>query len=160
MPRANDTPTARCVTTPEAVRRCSRDAGFLSGLRDIYRLVDAAVALRAAVCLQDGICCRFDLVDHRLYLSAGELALLTERPPPRGPSGPGRCPYQVGSRCAARRRRPLGCRVFFCDPNETEWSHATCERFHREIRALHERRRLPYAYVELLAGIDGSRPPP
>jgi Fe-S-cluster containining protein len=35
-------------------------------------------------CLAGGNCCRFDLVGHRLYVSAGELALLTLELPPAG----------------------------------------------------------------------------
>ena len=157
MPRANSPPAAPAPAPSEAVRRCRQDAEFLAALEDIYRRLDAAVAARGVVCRADGACCKFDAFDHKLYLSTGELALPPPSPPPAPPAA-GRCPYQVGPRCTARRRRPLGCRVFFCDPGAAEWGRAACETFHGEIRALHERHALPYAYVELSAGIEAACP--
>ena len=62
-----------------------------------------------------GTCCKLNLRDHRLYVSVGELALLTLESPP-APQRAWRCHClsQVGPECTAYRRRPLGCRVFFC----------------------------------------------
>ena len=101
------------------------------------------------------MCCNFDLAGHRLYVSTGELAVLTATTPPgRSTNGSRRCPYQVGPRCAARARRPLGCRTFFCDPGLTEPCQTVYEAHHAELRRLHERHRIPYAYVELVAAIQ------
>jgi len=120
----------------------------------VYRRVDAAAAARGAVCLGGGACCKFDLAGHRLYLSTGELALLTLEAPPRpARSRRRRCPYQVGPRCVARDRRPLGCRIFFCSPGLGEWCRCAYERFHRRIRELHAQQDLPYLYVELTDAI-------
>ena len=137
-----------------AVEKCRRRAGFLAALGELYEAVDAEVARQTPTCLGGGACCKFDLAGHRLMLSTGELALLSE-------AGCGdvrrcerlRCPYQIGPRCSARMIRPLGCRVFFCDSALQDWCGDTYEKFHRRIRALHERFAVPYAYVELTAGL-------
>lgn len=143
----------------QAVRRCRGEPAFLDALRGVYRTVDEAVNRRGALCLGGGACCRFDLMGHRLMLSTGELALLTLRPPPGG-RGAGRlpCAYQRGPRCAARRRRPLGCRVYFCRAELEDFCHQTYEASHERIRRLHERHALPYAYVELTAALNELRP--
>ena len=135
---------------PEAVDRCRSDDAFLEGLREIYEQADRSVA--GEVCMGGGVCCKFDLLGHRLYLSSGELALLTLEPPPAlRRAGQRRCPYQVGPECTAYRRRPLGCRVFFCKKKVGLGSdlQPLYERLHRQIRRLHQSHWLPYAYAEM-----------
>ena len=96
-------------TIAEAVALCGQDQPFLQALAKLYRCADAAVAKRGARCMGGGACCRFDLVDHRLYLSTGELAMLSAAlPADASACRAGRCPYQLGPRCTARDRRPLG----------------------------------------------------
>jgi hypothetical protein len=136
----------------EAVAQCLADAEFTPALRSIYARADAAVARRGFACRACGACCRFEGTGRRLFLSTGELALLASAPAPAGPRGLG-CPYQLGARCMARERRGLGCRVFFCADDAAEWSHRTYEKWHAEIRALHDRRGVPYRYVELTAAL-------
>jgi len=136
-----------------AVNLAGSDAAFLAALAEIYRGVDDEVRKSAALCLGGGACCKFDLMDHKLYLSTGELALLTQEPPPAPACGVGRCPYQFGPRCTARARRPLGCRTFFCQPRSKDFLGHLYERSHRRIRLLHQRHWLPYAYVELPEGL-------
>jgi len=135
------------------VIRARSDARFIAGLRETYRQVDLDVGRQNTSCRACGDCCRFDRTDHRLYVSTGELALLTAAAP-AGPRSvqPLHCPYQDADRCRARDRRPLGCRVFFCDEDLQAWSRDSYERFHRLIRRLHDEARLPYAYIEMTAG--------
>lgn len=138
----------------DAVAACARDGAFLAGLREVYGRADAAVEAAAATCLGGGACCRFDLAGHRLYASAGEMALLLATRPPRPRrTSRGRCPYQVGPACTARRNRPLGCRLYFCRGPAAEGLKATCERLHGLVRRLHERHGLTYVYAELTAGL-------
>ena len=142
------------------VRACLRP-GFLADLRRLYDRVEAASARGPERCLGGGACCRFDLAGHRLYVSTGELALLVSQ---GGADGlePGRsvrlrCPYQYGPRCRARAVRPLGCRVYFCRPVCPEHARARYEKYHRLIRLLHHRHRLPYRYVELTSALAELR---
>jgi len=153
MPPGDDAP-AEPLNIARAVRLCQADETFVPALRQLYRAVDAETAASGLTCMGGGACCKFDLADHRLYLSTGELALLTAEPPP-GPLGrPGRCPYQLGPRCLGRDRRPLGCRTFFCAPRGQDVRVRLYEAYHRQIRSLHERRWLPYAYVELTSTLS------
>ena len=81
--------------------------------------LDAAVARLGPVCRISGRCCRFREYGHTLFLSAPEADyLLSEAPAPVRPLDDGEtCPWQdVRGRCTARDARPLGCRVYFCDP--------------------------------------------
>jgi Fe-S-cluster containining protein len=146
---------AECeVTLAGAVGLCQADEHFLASLRDLYDGADRAIASTGAICAGGGACCRFDLMDHRLYLTAGELALLVHRHPADAiESDLGRCPYQLGPRCTARRDRPLGCRTFFCDRTRESATRQIHEEFHTRITLLHQRHCLPYRYAELLAGL-------
>lgn len=79
--------------------------------------------------------------------------MLCEQPPPNAPQ-PLQCPYQVGRSCSARDRRPLGCRVYFCDALDPDGQQAVYERFHRAVVELHRRFSLEYRYVELTTALQ------
>lgn len=64
------------------------------------------------------------------------------------------CPYQVGGLCTARERRPLGCRVFFCDPDAQEWQPLAYERYLTELKQIGAEAGLPYQYVEWLSALQ------
>ena len=136
----------------DAVARCSAEPTMMEELRRIYADADRAVARTGTVCLGGGNCCKFDLFDHRLYLTPVELSLLVSSPrnAVRGRS-PKRCPYQVGPRCTAYPHRPLGCRIFFCRAEKQQFEQMY-EQYHREIQDLHESYCIPYSYGELTSG--------
>jgi Fe-S-cluster containining protein len=136
-----------------AAARCRADAGFLEALRTLYAAVDAAVAARGWHCKACGACCDFTSSGHRLYVSTGELALLTSAAPPQALAA-GRCPYQIDGRCTVREARALGCRLFFCDPAAREVFQQDYETYHRQLRRLHQAAGLPYRYVELTAAME------
>jgi hypothetical protein len=134
----------------EDVLRCMEHGQFLAELSRILLQAEEALASCGAVCLGGGACCKFDLAGHRLFVSTGELALLLgSSRAPLPPSGEGRCPHQVGPRCTARERRPLGCRTFFCRVRTPSVLADVYERHHGLIRSLHQTHCLPYAYAEL-----------
>ena len=157
----------------EAVRLCAGIGPFLAEMRGLYEEADRRVARGPDRCLGGGGCCKFDLFGHRLYLTAGELAILTLEPPrakagpsqwagfagAKGGNGQGkdtrgcRCPYQARGRCGAYARRPLGCRVYFCRPADPEAPGRTYEEFHSRMALLHRRFALPYLYVELTGAL-------
>jgi len=138
----------------KAVDFCRQNKEFLQQLKKIYAEVDKFISESNPKCLGGGVCCKFDLMGHRLYLSVGELAVLTEKQPANKERYlEKRCPYQLGPRCIARENRPLGCRTFFCDKISENLFQTTYERFHREIQQLTQTHCLPYAYVELTFGL-------
>ncbi len=86
-------------------------------LRLIYQEADAAVEGAGPVCRSSGRCCRFREWGHTLFLSRHEAEFLLEGAPDfEGPVDDSFCPFQMGNVCTAREHRPLGCRVYFCDP--------------------------------------------
>jgi len=137
----------------QAVRQASGSAAFLRELQDQLQRAEEETAPPPAACKACGRCCDFAAMDHRLLVSTGELALLASQAPPNRPA-PLRCPYQIRSRCTARQRRPLGCRLFFCDKSITESMSSNYERFHRQIIRLHHKHSLPYHYAEMTAWLE------
>ncbi|MCK4602383.1 MAG: hypothetical protein KAU28_07940, partial [Phycisphaerae bacterium] len=130
-----------------AVADSGARAELLAEVAGLYRRADARIAAVGATCLGGGACCRFDLASHRLYVSTAELAALVQQTPVVWPAGPGRCPYQLGPRCMARDRRPLGCRTYFCNTLSSSMLQAIYEQFHDLFRSLHQRLGAEYHYV-------------
>lgn len=84
---------------------------------EVYAVADVAVAAARPRCDVSGRCCRFTEYGHTLFISHFEAdLLLTAAPPFARPVTPDGCPFQVGGLCTVREVRPLGCRIFFCDP--------------------------------------------
>lgn len=113
------------------------DGEFSAILHGLYRELDAEIARHAPVCVVSGRCCRFEEYGHTLFLSAPELALLlAEAPPPSRPLDEGRtCPWQDRQgRCNARDARPLGCRVYFCDPAFQDVAPGISETYIRRLK--------------------------
>ncbi|HZJ69582.1 MAG TPA: hypothetical protein VFF36_01525 [Planctomycetota bacterium] len=115
-------------------------------LAALYAHVDAEIAARRPRCELSGRCCDFERSDHRLY--ATDLETAAARAAAGGvPDAPsGRCPWYVDGLCRNRAGRPLGCRVYFCDPGWESEMPAVYERYHAELRAVHDRHGLPYRY--------------
>ena len=83
----------------------------------VYAAADAAVTAAAPRCDASGRCCRFTEYGHTLFISAFEAELLLETAPAFAqPVSRDGCPFQVKGLCTARETRPLGCRIYFCDP--------------------------------------------
>jgi Fe-S-cluster containining protein len=121
-------------------------------------MIDDAVHAMRPHCLASGHCCRFEAHGHRLYASGLEVArcIAICEAEGRGISAAdvtaaverGDCPWQIGRLCTAREGRPTGCRVYFCDPRVGELVPELAERAHAEIRSIHDRFEIPYAYGE------------
>ena len=109
-------------------------------------------------CLASGSCCRFEEHGHRLYATGLEVARCVSICRQEGRAitvadiesavESGNCPWQDGRLCTAREGRPTGCRVYFCDPRLQDLVPDLAEDAHRDIRAIHERFSIPYAYGE------------
>ncbi|MGH7214404.1 MAG: hypothetical protein ACREIT_06545, partial [Tepidisphaeraceae bacterium] len=65
-----------------------------------------------------------------------------------GRGGQSGCPFQLDKLCTVHAIRPFGCRIFFCDSTATQWQQEQYERFHAELKRLHEQLDVPYFYVE------------
>jgi hypothetical protein len=127
--------------TPETIRQ---------RVLEIYKGADADVAAAGPVCIASGRCCRFKEYGHTLFLSNLEAdVLLSAAPPYEQPVSADFCPFQKDKLCTAREPRPLGCRVYFCDPNYQERSREITETHLRRLKALAVELGLPWHYAPL-----------
>ena len=58
------------------------------------------------------------------------------------------CPHAYAGRCHARARRPLGCRIFYCDPAAQHWQGPLTEEFLEHLNRLHWELGVPYFYAD------------
>src|SRR3954467_1362959 len=117
---------------------------------DLYREVDRAVAAAGPVCVASGRCCRFKEYGHTLFLTTLEAdALLAAAPPYDGPVTAEFCPFQKGNLCTAREPRPLGCRVYYCDPAYQETMTAITDRYLRRLKDLADEHGTGWRYAPL-----------
>jgi hypothetical protein len=135
-------------------------------LEKLYRELDAALAAAGPRCDLSGRCCRFREHGHMLFLSEMEAERLLEQPFPAGASrSEDGCPYQVDGLCTAREHRPLGCRVYFCDPTFAERQIEISESFIRRLKSLHEalgrawRYQPLHAFFERKDVLENASPP-
>jgi Fe-S-cluster containining protein len=135
-----------------AVRKAARREEVPALVATIYADLELQIARRKPVCVVSGRCCRFDEYGHRLFVTTIELAAFVshlEKENRSIPVSDGRgCPFQINRLCSVHAIRPFGCRVFFCDSTSFDWQTEQYERFHRELKTLHQELDVPYFYVE------------
>ncbi|WP_206108182.1 hypothetical protein [Paludisphaera soli] len=118
----------------------------------LYKDLEGEVSEVGPVCQLSGRCCRFEEYGHTLFLSAPEAAvLIADAPPPVRPLDEGlTCPWQdLQGRCTAREARPLGCRVYYCDPVFDEHAPRLTEHFLGRLKALVDAEEWPWDYAPL-----------
>jgi hypothetical protein len=128
------------------------DPAARAELRALYAQLDAEVDKIGPVCRLSGRCCRFREYGHTLFVSTPEVQFLLESAPePQRPLDRGEtCPWQDSlGRCTARDCRPLGCRVYYCDPSYEQAAHELSERFIAGLKRLADRHGLPWNYAPL-----------
>ncbi len=136
----------------DATLQDQQEAAFRESLHALYTELDIAIAARAPVCQLSGRCCRFEEYGHTLFVSEPEAALLlSEAPAPSRPLDDGKtCPWQDDrGRCTARDARPLGCRVYFCDPAYQSEAPALSERYLGRLKRLVDAFDLSWNYAPL-----------
>ena len=126
----------------------------MNALRDallaIYDDLAADIARAAPVCELSGRCCRFKEYGHTLFLSRPEAELLLEHGlPANAVVDEAGCPFQINGLCTARERRPLGCRVYYCDPNYAGVGEVLSERYVGRLKQLHDAGMTPWDYRPL-----------
>lgn len=117
---------------------------------DLYQEVDREVAAAGPVCVASGRCCRFKEYGHVLFLSNLEAdVLLAQAPPYEKPVTADFCPFQKDNLCTAREPRPLGCRIYYCDPNYQETGNRITEESLRRLKELALARGVEWRYAPL-----------
>jgi hypothetical protein len=119
-------------------------------IQQVYSEADADVAAAGPKCDASGRCCRFKEYGHTLFVSSLEAEVLLESAPPfERPVSGDFCPFQVDNLCTARDPRPLGCRVYFCDPNYQETGNRITEAYLRQLKSLAEESGIAWRYAPL-----------
>jgi len=117
---------------------------------ELYEEVDRAVAAAGPVCIASGRCCRFKEYGHVLFISNLEAdLLLASAPPYEQPVSSDFCPFQKDKLCTAREPRPLGCRVYFCDPTYQQAAHRITEEFLQRLKKLARDTNTEWRYAPL-----------
>lgn len=129
-------------------------------VREVYAFVDASVSAAAPRCDASGRCCRFAEYGHTLFLSHFEAEiLLATAPPYTKPVGRESCPFQVKGLCTARSERPLGCRIYFCDPHYEGVGEAITEEALRRLKQIADEFQTGWRYAPLHQFLnDAERP--
>ena len=126
---------------------------------ELYREVDAAVATAGPVCIASGRCCRFKEYGHVLYLSSLEAdVLLAGAPSYEKPVSRDFCPFQKDNLCTAREPRPLGCRVYYCDPAYQETGNQITETYLARLKSLAREHGVPWRYAPLHEFLNAGEP--
>jgi hypothetical protein len=154
------------VIPVEELIRAARRPEVREAVERLYADAEAEIAAHAPTCWNKGECCQFGQYGHRLYVTALEVACylaqggLTEAgPQPALDARADACPHAREGRCQARDRRPLGCRIFYCDPAAQHWQGPLTERCLQRLRSLHDELGVPYFYADwmsVLAALGGS----
>jgi hypothetical protein len=122
---------------------------------ELYRAVDREVAAARPVCVASGRCCRFKEFGHTLFVSNLEAeALLAAAPAYAAPVSADFCPFQKDKLCTAREPRPLGCRVYFCDPNYQETAAKISEKYLHRLKEIASANGLDWRYAPLHAFLN------
>jgi Fe-S-cluster containining protein len=121
-------------------------------LEAVYRAVEEAVKTAGPTCALSGRCCDFPRSGHTLFATALEAdRILDLEGTPKEPQEEGWCPYYRQRRCTLRALRPLGCRVYFCDPPYLEGPmREVAERAHGALKRVHVDLDIPYFYAPFL----------
>jgi Fe-S-cluster containining protein len=144
----------------EAVEQASARPEVRAAVENVYFALQDAIDLRKPICVRSGRCCRFEEYGHNLFVTTLELAkvvydFFSQAGPFRAGSSGTSCPFQTDNLCSIHTIRPFGCRVFFCDETSIDWQRHQYDRFHRELKRLHEELSVPYFYVEWRQALAG-----
>jgi hypothetical protein len=125
---------------------------------ELYAEVDAAVVAAGPVCVASGRCCRFKEYGHTLFISNLEAdVLLASAPPYEAPVSSDFCPFQRGNLCTAREPRPLGCRVYYCDPAYQDTGSRLSEEYLRRLKCLADEHGVEWRYAPLHYFLNAKR---
>ncbi|MCH2571528.1 MAG: hypothetical protein MK103_09180 [Planctomycetes bacterium] len=119
-------------------------------LVQLYSDLECDIQKAGPICELSGRCCRFDEYGHTLFLSNIEAELFFSCPPKQAiAEDENRCPYQEGTLCTARENRPLGCRIFFCDPSYQQKASELSEEYLGRLKSLATQYDEPWQYAPL-----------
>jgi Fe-S-cluster containining protein len=130
-------------------------------VRLLYADIQKEIDARRPICILSGRCCHFEEYGHRMFVTTLEMACFYHDLQATGSPGPHvaawdgtGCPFQHQKLCSVHAIRPMGCRLFFCDASAGQWQNDLYERFHAQLKRLHESLEVPYRYLEWRAALQ------
>lgn len=130
-----------------------------AAVSQVYAAADRAVAAAAPRCDASGRCCRFKEYGHTLFISRFEAEILLESAPPFAqPVSPDGCPFQIDGLCTARDSRPLGCRIYFCDPSYQEAGNRITEESLAGLKRIADEHDTGWRYAPLHVFLNEAEP--
>jgi len=129
----------------------------VDSMRALYEQADQLIAAQPATCWNKGECCRFGQFGHRLYVTTLEAAYYLSQGDSPPPITEDACPHAHEGKCHARDRRPLGCRIFYCDPAATHWQGPLTEQLLDRLRQMHAELEVPYVYADWMSVVQAIR---
>lgn len=132
----------------------------------IHDEVASRIRERDPVCTASGRCCDFERYGHRLYVTGLETAMTLDAIPRERALGDGdierarsagTCPFVVGGLCGVHPVRPVGCRVYFCDPSAQLWVNELAEFAADAVKRVHDDFGIEYRYTEWRAMLSMFR---
>lgn len=135
----------------------SRNAEIQSRIVEIHDEVARRIGAREPICTASGRCCDFERYGHRLYVTGLETAMTLDAiPKERALSegdvekaqAEGTCPFVVDRLCGVHPVRPVGCRVYFCDPSAQLWVNEVAEFAADAVKRVHDDFGIEYRYTE------------
>jgi hypothetical protein len=136
-----------------AAKSAVSSSAAMQAMRDFYADLDEAIRQHDPTCWNRGQCCQFGEFGHRLYVTTLETAYYLTSDT-RSNVEADACPHSMGH-CQVRAYRPLGCRVFFCDPASQDWQSLLTEQRLAQLRQMHDDLNIPYYYCDWMRVLDG-----
>jgi len=134
--------------------------GVRSRVLEVYAAADRAVAAAGPRCDSSGRCCRFEEYGHTLFVSQFEADILLETAPAYvAPVTAAGCPFQIDNLCTARDERPLGCRIYFCDPAYQETGNRITEAAVAGLKRIADDHDTGWAYAPLHVFLNAAERP-
>lgn len=153
--------TQKEIDLARAVADAAASVRIIDAVTGLYSEAEQRIRQIGPICELSGRCCRFDDFGHRLYVTTAELATfvamasrisvpsaLTQQVDGSG------CRFQQGKLCMVHQLRPMGCRMFYCDPRTQQPLQTLFEQFHQKLKRLHEDLDIPYYYLEWRTALD------
>ena len=134
-----------------ALHEAAHRSAVVEAMGSFYAEADGLIARQPGTCASRGACCRFGEYGHRLHVTALEVCYYLAGGEASPSISADACPHVCEGKCRAHARRPLGCRIFYCDPCAESWQGPLTEQLLARLRAMHEELNVPYFYADWMA---------
>ncbi len=127
---------------------------------EVYEWIDSQLAegvRLAGECTACGRCCDFEAFGHKLFVTSAEvLHFSAAHGGALKEMTGGRCPYNVGGRCASYESRFAGCRIFSCTA-DADFQSGLTEAAIKRFKSLCVEYNVPYRYMDIASALSRGK---